>query len=62
MYTGELISLGVALSWTATALCFEYASKRVGTLPLNIIRLALALGMLGVTLYCFTGAFVPMNA
>ena len=39
MYLGEMISLGVAVSWTATALCFEYAGKRVGTLSLNVIRL-----------------------
>lgn len=39
VYTGEIISLGVAASWTITALCFEYAGKRIGALPLNIIRL-----------------------
>lgn len=62
MFTGELISLGVAVSWTITALCFEYAGKRVGALSLNIIRLSMAIIMLSVTLLCFTGEIVPMHA
>lgn len=62
MYTGELISLGVAVSWTITAICFEYAGKRVGALSLNIIRLTMALLMLGITLYIFTGSLLPMYA
>lgn len=61
-YLGEIISLFVAVSWTITAICFEYAGKRVGTLSLNIIRLAMAIGMLGLTLLFFTGAFFPMGA
>ena len=62
MYLGEMISLGVAVSWTATALCFEYAGKRVGTLSLNVIRLSLSLVMLGVTLWATTGAPYPLHA
>lgn len=61
-HIGEIISLGVAASWTITALCFEYAGKRVGALSLNIIRLLMAIGMLGVTLLLFTGHVVPMDA
>ena len=30
-YLGELISIGVAFSWTATALLSEFGSKRLGT-------------------------------
>ncbi len=62
MYTGEIISLGVAASWTITAICFEYAGKRIGALSLNIIRLALAIVMLGFTLLFFTGSFLPVDA
>ncbi|MDF9829525.1 DMT family transporter [Parabacteroides sp. PF5-6] len=61
-YLGEIISLFVAVSWTITAICFEFAGKRVGTLSLNIIRLSLAIGMLGLTLLYFTGSFFPVNA
>lgn len=42
-YIGELISIGVAFSWTATALLSEYGSKRLGNLTLNVLRMALAL-------------------
>ncbi|MDH6358316.1 DMT family transporter [Parabacteroides sp. PF5-9] len=61
-YFGEIISLFVALSWTITALCFEVAGKRMGSLSLNIIRLGMAIIMLGITLYYFTGEVVPLNA
>ena len=61
-YLGEIISLGVAVSWTITALSFEFAGKRIGALSLNIIRLAMAIVMLGLTLWCFTGTVIPLHA
>ena len=61
-YTGELISIGVAISWTITALSFEYAGRKIGALSLNIIRLVMAIFMLGLTLSFFTGEFIPLNA
>ena len=42
-YIGELISIGVAFSWTATALLSEFGSKRLGNLTLNVLRMSLAL-------------------
>ena len=42
-YLGELISIGVAFSWTATALLSEFGSKRLGNLTLNVLRMTLAL-------------------
>ena len=42
-YLGEMISIGVAFSWTATALLSEYGSKRMGNLSLNVLRMLLAL-------------------
>lgn len=62
MYTGELISLGVAVSWTITALFFEYAGKRMGSLSLNIIRLTMSIIMLSITLLIFTGKAIPFDA
>lgn len=61
-YLGETISLCVAISWTATALCFEYAGKRTGALNLNIIRLLMAMVMLGITLTFTSGSAVPFDA
>ncbi|HOG41984.1 MAG TPA: DMT family transporter [Bacteroidales bacterium] len=61
-YTGELISLAVAFSWTATALFAEVGTKRIGSLQLNIIRMTLSLLMLGATLWIVTGAPWPRFA
>ena len=38
-YIGELISIGVAFSWTATALLSEFGGKRLGNLTLNVLRM-----------------------
>lgn len=62
MYLGELIALGVAISWTITALSIEYASKRLGSLPVNLLRLVLAFVFSGCLLLFFTGSFVPIGA
>jgi Predicted membrane protein len=59
-YLGEVLSLGVAISWTATALFAEVGSKRLGSLQLNVIRLTLSLLMLGATLWYFTGSPIPL--
>ena len=50
-YLGEIISLGVACSWTVTALFAEVGSKRIGSLQLNVVRMLLSLVMLGITLW-----------
>lgn len=61
-YFGELISLTVALSWTMSALFFEYAGKKIGSLSVNLIRLLFAFVMLGGMLYIFTGSMLPVGA
>ena len=62
MYLGEFIALGVAFSWTITALSIEYASKRLGSLPVNLLRLILAFIFSGFLLLFFTGSFIPIGA
>ena len=58
-YLGEIISIGVAFSWTLTALLSEYDSKRLGNLTLNVLRLSLTL-LLSVPLFwAFTGSPLP---
>ena len=61
-YLGETLSLIVAFSWTITALCAEVASKRLGSLQLNVIRLVLSMILLGCTLWITTGAPFPRFA
>lgn len=62
MYLGEIISLAVAVSWTVTALFAEVASKLIGSLQFNVVRMFLSIVMLGLTLWCFTGSPVPLYA
>jgi drug/metabolite transporter (DMT)-like permease len=59
---GELISLGTALCWTITVISFEYAGKKVGSLPVNIIRLVFGFIFLGFTLLVLRGSFIPIDA
>lgn len=62
MFIGETIALGVAVSWTATALFAEVASKRMGSLPLNTLRMTMSLLLLAVTLWLLLGAPYPRFA
>ena len=59
---GEFIALGVAVSWTATALFAEVASKRMGSLPLNTIRMTMSLVLLVLTLWLTMGRPYPLYA
>ena len=61
-YLGELISLGVALLWTISALAAEVATKRAGVLVLNVWRMALAFVVSSVLLWIVTGQALPLNA
>lgn len=62
MFIGELISLGVAISWTATALFAEIGSKRMGSLPFNTIRMTMSLAFLVITLWLVMGVPYPRHA
>ncbi|MFO7998077.1 MAG: DMT family transporter [Bacteroidales bacterium] len=45
---GELAALFTAFCWTVTALAFETASRKVGSVAVNIIRLGMALILLSL--------------
>ena len=47
-YQGELAALLTAFFWTITALAFESASKKVGSLSVNLLRLLMAFFFLGL--------------
>ena len=61
-YLGEIISLAVAFSWTATALLADLASHRIGAQPLNFIRMVLSLLLLSALLWIVTGHPYPAYA
>lgn len=58
-FLGELISIGVAFSWTATALLSEYGSKRMGNLTLNVLRMSLTLIFSLILFWYSTGSPTP---
>jgi drug/metabolite transporter (DMT)-like permease len=59
---GELAALATALCWTATAICFTSASKKVGSLPVNIIRLLIAFVLFSITGLIARGRALPLDA
>jgi drug/metabolite transporter (DMT)-like permease len=61
-YAGELAALATAFFWTVTALSFEAAGRRVGSLSLNLLRLCVGFVFLTVHLAVFRGAPLPFDA
>jgi drug/metabolite transporter (DMT)-like permease len=59
---GEFAALAVALFWSITALSFESASKKVGSLPVNIIRLVIGLCFLSLLNLLLRGFILPTDA
>lgn len=59
---GESIALVVTVSWTLCALFGEMATKRLGALPLNVIRMVLTLLLLGAALWFMVGHPYPYLA
>jgi drug/metabolite transporter (DMT)-like permease len=60
--TGELAALGTAICWTATAFCFQAAGRRIGSLTVNLLRLALALALLTLLAWAMRGQAWPGDA
>lgn len=59
---GPYLAIGTALCWTASAICFEEASRRVGSVPVNLIRLLVAFAiLLGLNL-ALHGQALPLDA
>jgi len=61
-HIGEIAGLGVSLCWTLSALFFEKAGTRIGSLSVNFIRLFLAIAFLGLSTLVTKGLFFPTDA
>jgi drug/metabolite transporter (DMT)-like permease len=59
---GATAALSAAVCWTICALCFEYSSKRVGSLSVNLIRLYIAFLLFAVFSFAFRGSALPTDA
>ncbi len=60
-YTGELIAIATVLCWTVSIQFFEAASKKVGAIPVNVIRLTIALILFGLLLFFKNGYIFPVH-
>jgi drug/metabolite transporter (DMT)-like permease len=61
-HLGEFSALLVAVFWTISALSFESASRRVGSLPVNLLRLIAGLFFLSILTLLRRGMLFPTDA
>lgn len=61
-HLGEAAALATALCWTLTAICFESAGRKVGSLSVNFYRLLIAFVFLGSFTLVTRGMFLPTDA
>ncbi|MDF2533236.1 MAG: hypothetical protein K0Q65_2817 [Clostridia bacterium] len=61
-HLGELAALATAVCWTFTAIAFESAGKKVGSLSVNIIRLIIAFALLSIFTFFTRGIGLPIDA
>jgi drug/metabolite transporter (DMT)-like permease len=61
-HIGEIASLLTAVCWTLSALFFQKAGAKVGSLSVNIIRIFLGILFLGITTLFTRGMFFPVDA
>lgn len=59
---GEVIALATAVCWTATALAFQQATRKAGSLSVNIIRLLIAFVIYAVVSFFVRGLIFPTDA
>ncbi len=58
---GELAALGTAICWTITALSFESAGRRIGSLVVNIVRLVMAAALFALYGWAVRGMAIPLD-
>jgi drug/metabolite transporter (DMT)-like permease len=61
-HAGELAALLTAVFWTITALAFESAGKKIGSVTVNLVRLFIAFIFLGIFTSFSIGSFFPAGA
>jgi drug/metabolite transporter (DMT)-like permease len=61
-YTGELAAMATAACWTCSALAFTAAGRRIGSVPLNLLRLVIALALSVTAGWFVRGLALPTDA
>jgi drug/metabolite transporter (DMT)-like permease len=61
LFTGEILAFATVLCWTVSVQFFEVASRRVGAIPVNIIRISVALTFFTGLLLIREGGVLPVH-
>lgn len=61
-HLGELAALATAVCWTVTAITFETAGKKVGSISVNLIRLVMAFLLISMYNLFSRGMILPIDA
>lgn len=61
-HLGEFFALLTAFLWTATSLSFQQATRKLGSLAVNVLRLIIAFFIFGIISYFTRGLFLPTDA
>ncbi len=61
-HLGQAAALGTAVCWTLSAVCFDTAGRRIGSMPVNLLRLVVAWLLLAVYGVATAGCVVPLHA
>jgi drug/metabolite transporter (DMT)-like permease len=61
-HLGEIYSIITAIFWTITAVCFELAGRKIGSLSVNYIRLIMAFVFISIFTAFSRGMFLPVDA
>lgn len=60
-FIGETIAIATVICWTISIQFFEAASRRVGAIPVNIIRISVALLLFSILLFIRSGHIIPVH-
>jgi len=61
-HSGHFAALLTAMFWTITALAFEAASKKIGSVIVNLLRLIMGFVFLSVFVFIYRGILFPVDA
>ena len=61
-YIGEIAAFGTVICWVICSMAFERAGKRIGSMPVNLIRLFFAFILVTVTTFFSRGLLFPSDA
>lgn len=61
-YQGEIFALLTSVCWTVSALSYESAGKKIGSVPMNLIRMLMAFIYMSIYTLIFRGLILPFDA